>query len=79
MALVCVCDVCAATYIMCATIFMLFLHIYCPYKHEWKVVDEKYYVDEKKNLFLFVLFVVGLTMMQGWVRDECAHSRKISN
>lgn len=44
-----------------ADIFMLYLQIYCPYKHEWKVVDdEKYYVDEwkreKKSFFLVCLF-----------------------
>ena len=29
--------------------FMLYLQIYCPYKHEWKIVREKYYVDEMRE------------------------------
>lgn len=54
---------------------MLYLQIYCPYKHEWKVVDEKYYVDEKKT-FLFVCLFVSW-----WCKVEFAlnaHIHKIN-
>lgn len=55
-------------HIMCMTIFMLYLQIYCPYKHEWKVaallmMKNTMSMREKTFFFLFVCCWPGLG---GW-------------
>lgn len=87
----CVCCLMMCWYIYicikCVTIFMLYLQIYCPYKHEWRMKSCCWWWWRWKILcrcgrnffFLFRLSVVvfhGLMMMQGRVHAECAHSQE---